>query len=340
MMNVLIGMIAGMLASVSLALGTEALAESKNTGLSATAEQEKDMLFLLVDKSNLRADLKTWPENPERSELLASFRIAIGKEEGDKQVEGDNKTPEGIYFAQEIIDGNTLPAKYGPFAIPIDFPNPLDRSWGKTGYGIWLHGVERDARVEEAKVTEGCVAFYNADIDSLTKWLKPQHSVIIISKEQSVVNKSEDLAIVNAATQSWLKAWQIRDLDAYIAAYAPSFRYRNMGLDRFKSYKQRVFNSYKNMNVNMSQIRVFTHDRYAISIMNQDFNGDDRYVSKGRKVLYWTRQDNGSWRISHEAFGSSRFEMQPFSRDFIAKLARESPSSRLFSNETKDASNL
>lgn len=339
-MNVLIGMIAGMLASMSMASGSEGLATPTKTQVTTSTEQEKDMLFLLVDKASLRADLRTWPNDPKRSELLASFRIAIGKEEGDKQVEGDNKTPEGIYFAQEIIDGKTLPAKYGPFAIPIDFPNPLDRSWGKTGYGIWLHGVERDARVEEAKVTEGCVAFYNADIDSLTRWLKPQHSVVIISKEQAVVNKSEDLTKVNAATQNWINAWQARDLDAYIASYAPDFRFRRMGLDGFKSYKQKVFNSYKNMSVEMTQIRVFTHDRYAISIMNQDFNGDNRYVSKGRKVLYWTRQADDSWRISHEAFGSSRFEMQPFSRDFIAKIARESPSSKLFSNDAKDASNL
>jgi hypothetical protein len=46
----------------------------------------------------------------------------------------------------------------------------------------------------------------------------------------------------------------------------------------------------------------------------------------------------GEYRMKRSAH--LRFEMQPFSRDFIAKLARESPSSKLFSNETKDASNL
>ena len=37
------------------------------------------------------------------------FKIAIGKEKGDKQFEDDNKTPEGIYFVNRIIDGKSLP---------------------------------------------------------------------------------------------------------------------------------------------------------------------------------------------------------------------------------------
>ena len=47
------------------------------------------------------------------------------------------------------------------------FPNDYDKDLGKTGYGIWLHGVEDDSRIEKANVTEGCVAFYNADIKLL-----------------------------------------------------------------------------------------------------------------------------------------------------------------------------
>lgn len=309
-----------------------------STEKKAAAEQvERNVLFLLVDKSNLRADLMTWPENYEQSERLASFRIAIGKEEGDKQVEGDNRTPEGIYFAQTIIDGDTLPAKYGPYAIPINFPNEHDRFIGKTGYGIWLHGVEKDARVEEAKVTEGCVAFYNADIDSLTKWLKPRHSIIVIAKNADQVNKPQDVEQVQNMTKEWVSAWKIRDTKKYISFYAKEFRSRGMSLKQYADYKQRVFASYNQMQINMEQMRVFTHDKYALAIMNQDFNGDNRYISQGRKILYWVKDDAGQWKILHEVFGRSLFEMQSFSRDFIAKLSSESPSSKQFPAATESA---
>ena len=59
------------------------------------------------------------------------FKIAIGKEKGDKQFEGDNKTPEGIYFVNRIIDGKSLPEKYGPLALPINFPNAYDKDQRK-----------------------------------------------------------------------------------------------------------------------------------------------------------------------------------------------------------------
>lgn len=301
---------------------------------------ETDMLFLLVDKTELRADLKTWPSDSKKSEVLISFRIAIGKEQGDKLVEGDNKTPEGIYFAQELIDGRTLPAKYGPYAIPINFPNPIDRSRRKTGYGIWLHGVEKDARIEEANVTEGCVAFYNADIISLSSWLKPQQSVIVITQSADEANKEEDVAAVQSRTQQWYDAWQTRELEKYISFYHGRFRFRGMGLKNFEQYKKRVFAQYENMQVDISNIRVFTHRDYAISVFNQDFNGDDRYVSKGRKVLYWERDDDGEWRISQEVFENGRLEFQSYSRELIARLSQESPSAKQFTNENIKSSSL
>lgn len=312
-------------------------ADDQKAAAPSTEDVEKNALFLLVDKSSLRADLMTWPANYQQSERLASYRIAIGKEEGDKQVEGDNRTPEGIYFAQTIIDGNKLPAKYGPYAIPINFPNEHDRFIGKTGYGIWLHGVEKDARVEEAKVTEGCVAFYNADIDSLTKWLKPRQSIIVIAKDATQVNKPADVEKVQELTSDWIKAWQSRNTDEYVYHYSKAFRSRGMNLKQYADYKRRVFSSYRKMLVQMNQMRVFTHEKYALAIMNQNFNGDDRYVSEGRKVLYWVKDEEGNWKILHEVFGRSLFEMQSFSRDFIAKLSRESPSSHQFQDVTESA---
>ncbi|WP_234996066.1 L,D-transpeptidase family protein [Pseudobacteriovorax antillogorgiicola] len=297
---------------------------------------EKDIIFLHVDKQSLQAELRTWPESYESSEHLMTLKIAIGKAEGDKQVEGDNKTPEGIYFAQDLIDGRTLPAKYGPFAIPINFPNTFDRHLGKTGYGIWLHGVEKDARIEEAKVTEGCVAFYNADIEALAKWLKPQQTVILISDGRDEVNRPSDIQQVTSLTKGWQKNWAERNLDQYISHYRSNFRFRGNGLQGYREYKGRVFDSYHQMVVNFSNLRVFTHESYALSIMNQDFNGDDRYVSQGRKILYWTKDDSG-WKISHEIFENRRFQRQSYSRELFAKLYENSPSAKAFSKKIEES---
>jgi len=302
-------------------------------------DKNNELVFLLVDKTRLKADLLTWPEERKDSEKLVSFRIAIGKETGDKQKSGDNKTPEGIYFAKSILNGRHLPAKYGPVAIPIDFPNPLDRFLGKTGYGIWLHGVEQDSRIEAANVTEGCVAFYNADIRSLSQWLMPAESIIVIAKDATQVNRPEDVDEVKKLVGDWTSAWNDRDVDRYISYFIPNFRSfdKKMNLKNYRKYKQRVFASYENMSVKMQDVRVFTHDRYAVAIMNQDFTGDERYRAFGRKVLYWQRLDEGGWKLFHEEFDERPMRFTNLSREKIANIIRTSPSTKFLqdSRESK-----
>jgi murein L,D-transpeptidase YafK len=311
----------------------------------ATATQpptpdQQEMVFLIVDKSNLRADLRTWPADWTKSEILMSFRIAIGKEEGDKQTEGDNRTPEGIYFTQSIIDGSTLPAKYGPKAIPINFPNPFDQMLGKTGYGIWLHGVEKDQRVEEAKVTEGCVAFYNADILSLTKWLRPQQTVVVIARNGASVNTEVDMKKITQLTNDWLDAWRNKDIERYISFYREGFSAKGYDLGGYKKYKANLFEHYDKMELTIDSLRVFVHEKYAMAIMNQDFNGDDRFISKGRKVLYWRKSPDGEWKISNEIFESKKLEFTSYSHEDFAQIFKNSPSYRAFNKESSAASNL
>lgn len=304
------------------------------------ASVTKDMVILEVDKSALKAELRTWPEDADKSSLLMTFRIAIGKEEGDKQIEGDNKTPEGIYFSESLIDGSTLPAKYGPKAIPINFPNPHDQMLRKTGYGIWLHGVEADQRVEQAKVTEGCVAFYNADILTLARWVKPYQVPIVIAKDTNKVNQAADLQAVRERTQAWLAAWENRDVEAYGSFYGDDFRFNRMNAESYRAHKARIFKSYKNMTIKSDGMRILTHPKYAMAIMNQDFNGDGRYTSSGRKVLYWTKGQDGEWRIAREVFEKRRIELLSFTAAEIAKLSENSPSAKYEKSSQTAAPNL
>jgi murein L,D-transpeptidase YafK len=269
--------------------------------------------LLSIDKKTNQAELKTWPENFADSRVLKSFKIAFGKAEGDKQREGDNKTPEGIYFPQKHIPGSKLlKTKYGPRAIPIDFPNSMDRLAGKTGYGIWLHGAGNDERIAKSNVTQGCVAFYNKDISKLSSWLEPYQALVVISKDSSLVNKPSDLNAVRARTEGWVDSWKQKSMDQYISFYSDQFKLQGRRKASYKKYKSRVFASYKNMKVDIFDLRVVTHPKYAVSIMNQDFNGDNRYISNGRKILFWNKNTNGQWVIVRELFQSRRLARPVF----------------------------
>jgi murein L,D-transpeptidase YafK len=296
-----------------------------------------EMIFLSVDKTKLKAELRTLPEKSEQSQVLRTFRIATGKVEGDKEKMGDNKTPEGIYFTLNSITEKLPAEKYGPLAIPLNFPNPIDQLQGKTGYGIWLHGAGKDERIEEAKVTEGCVAFYNAEITGLKKWLNPQQGLVVISTDSSTVNNPADVADVKLAATRWIQSWAERDIDSYMSYYADNFE--NAGKDKaaYKTYKKSVFSAYKSMIVSMTGLRAVTHPKYALTVMNQDFNGDNRFRSDGRKILYWQKSPSGAWTIVRELFDSQRLRTVEFSAEDIV-TSREGQTGSSASTAASNAS--
>lgn len=294
--------------------------EGRAVGVEAIHDVMKEMIVLSVGKNQLRAELKTLPENGAEPKPLRSFRIAIGKADGDKEREGDNKTPEGIYFTVGKIEGKQLtPEKYGPLAFPLNFPNPMDQIQGKTGYGIWLHGVGH-RNIEDANVTEGCVAFPNDEITSLVSWLKPSHGVVVIAKDLSEVNRPIDVGDLYKASQDWVGAWSARDLDKYISFYAEDFENNGKKRKAYRAYKQSVFKGYKEMVVRMTNVRIVTHPKYALVMMNQDFQGDKRFTSGGRKMLYWRRDDTGQWKIVRELFDNFLMNPVQFSNDDVAGL--------------------
>ena len=84
-------------------------------------------------------------------------------------------------------------------------------------------------------------------------------------------------------------------------------------LKGYGDYKRRVFASYKTMDVKFDNLRVISHPKYAVAVFNQDFRGDNRFSSVGRKILYWERQaDSKKWMIKREVFENRRFELVTF----------------------------
>ena len=271
---------------------------------------ESEAIYLSVDKKTLTADLKTLPEDFSQSKSLRQFKIAIGKKEGDKEKSGDYKTPEGIYFVQSPIQEGTIPKiKYGPGAIPLNFPNPFDHYQGKSGHGIWLHGAGQNRRIEEANITEGCVAFHNEEVFHLMNWLQPFQGLVLIAADASLTNRAEEVAEVRKSTLGWINAWTDRNLTDYISFYSDDFSYEGKNKRNYENYKDSVFHLYKNINLKIGHLRVLVHSKYALTIMDQDFRGDERYVSDGRKILYWTRNEKlKKWEIIRENFESRRFQ--------------------------------
>jgi len=108
-------------------------------------------------------------------EIFRTFRIALGiSPVGDKQKEGDFKTPEGRY----LLDARNPDSDYF-LSIHISYPSASDRREAAAmgvdpGSAIMIHGQPNEPTRSEAYYrtqdwTNGCIAVSNSDMIDI--WL-------------------------------------------------------------------------------------------------------------------------------------------------------------------------
>lgn len=108
--------------------------------------------------------------------ITRQFDCIHGRREGDKQKEGDLRTPEGVYFITHKITQKLDFMEYGPHAFNLNYPNPVDRLRKKTGSGIWLHSKGQPIA---GLTTRGCMAIEQDEITDLVPILVPGTPVVI-----------------------------------------------------------------------------------------------------------------------------------------------------------------
>lgn len=140
-----------------------------------TIEDIHNAKILLISKQDMKLRLIDYKGN----ELFVSD-IACGSNYGNKQKEGDLKTPEGIFSIADIQNSQSwshdfhdgkgkIDGAYGPFFVRLNVP----------GYkGIGIHGTH-DSLSIGTRVTEGCVRLKNEDIVKLVPMLNVPMTVVI-----------------------------------------------------------------------------------------------------------------------------------------------------------------
>lgn len=132
---------------------------------------------VLVDKSERKLYLM------QNGEPFRTFDIALGLAPvGDKEEEGDNRTPEGTYR----LDLRNPNSDYF-LSIRISYPNAEDRAAAREngidpGGQIMIHGQPNDptyslAYYRRADWTNGCIAVSNSDMIDI--WLMTPDGVPI-----------------------------------------------------------------------------------------------------------------------------------------------------------------
>src|SRR3989338_5743044 len=101
---------------------------------------------ILVDKATNNLQLAEYAAD--KYKILKTFHTTVGRVKGDKEDEGDLKTPEGIYRFTARLTPPTLKPKFGVMAFYMDFPNSFDRLAGRTGSHIMLHATNEPDRLK------------------------------------------------------------------------------------------------------------------------------------------------------------------------------------------------
>lgn len=112
--------------------------------------------------------------------LIDEFYTSIGALGFDKSSEGDKKTPLGVYQIRYEIREPRKDGFLGDMAMTLDYPNAYDRLKGRTGSGIWIHGVPASLHVRPPKASDGCFAVANSDLKKLRRYVRYQESQIVV----------------------------------------------------------------------------------------------------------------------------------------------------------------
>ena len=257
---------------------------------------------LVVDTS--RSRLFVYANDRGRPRYVTDFYISLGKNGVEKQREGDQKTPIGVYTV--IASRDKLPDLYGAVAFPISYPNDWDRMNGRGGHGIWLHGTPSDTYSRAPWATDGCVVLTNDDLAALARYVDVSRTPVVIGQSvewRDPISWDKQREGFMAAFQQWKSDWESLDAARYFSHYSPSFRTEGGGdLAAFEAHKRKVNTGKTWVKVGIGDLSVFAYPGMKDMVMvtfEQDYRSSN-LSNRTSKRQYWIREGN-SWRILHEA---------------------------------------
>nr|VFJ64148.1 MAG: Murein L,D-transpeptidase YafK [Candidatus Kentron sp. DK] len=274
--------------------------------------------FIVVEMG--RSRLYLYENKKGKFWLRGDFYASAGKNGFPKQSEGDQKTPIGVYRIVGNIPADDLPDRYGAAAFPVDYPNAWDKRLGRTGHGIWIHGVASDTYSRPPHSSDGCIAMANEDLLSIKKILAIPGTPVIITEQASWMKP----AAINGRRlafeeqfERWRRDWESRDRTRYARHYSRSFRNRSENRSAWLRQKALVNSGKRYIRIGISDLAILGYpgepDTVEV-VFAQDYRSNN-YNSRSKKRQYWRlektkpgrgraeRKDEnaeGVWRIVYE----------------------------------------
>ena len=255
---------------------------------------------IAVDAS--RSRLYLFENTPTGLKLLADYYISVGKLGTEKSVEGDLRTPLGVYFVTSNLEPKSLKDFYGSGALPINYPNQLDVKRGKTGGGIWLHGSPPAQFSRAPLASDGCVVLANPDLERVIKTVEVRSTPVVIASSLKWVapqTLSPDVKSFDDVLKNWQRAKSRGDLAQLETWYSPDFNSFGKTLTDWKPVLQGELKQLRGRDLQLKDVSYLLWTDSA-DTMVVTFGELVKGAKTGRtKRQYWSRQGS-QWKIFFE----------------------------------------
>lgn len=257
---------------------------------------DKEILLTIVEKDKKFLEVVSYKDG--KTDKVFETKVLVGKS-GDKLVEGDLKTPIGVY---QLTRRFTPSDPYlGPLAFSLSYPNLFDQIAKRNGSGIWIHGFPLNGTREDEIKTKGCVAMENDVLANYDKTIDHKKSLAIIFENEKYKTNAEQIGAIFAELFAWKKAWSENDIDKYLSFYDKDFkRYDGVGLDSFSSSKKSIFAKKEQKRISFSNFSITPYpnskDKSTFRVVFYEDYSAPNYKFNGEKTLY-VRLDKDKMKI-------------------------------------------
>lgn len=261
---------------------------------------------LLVDKKSNTLRVAEYADGAYR--ILKEYHATLGQVKGDKVDEGDLKTPEGIYTFSSRLTPPSLKKKFGVMAFYLNFPNAFDELAGHTGSDIMLHATDEPERLNKNYDSLGCIVVKNEEIREIQPYIRLGLTPILVFPELSreYLDPGKDDRL-KSFFNSWIAAWESKDVDAYIDHYHSDFSAQGKNKAAWKSYKAGLNDRYATISIGPEDVRYYRHPKYSMVTFTQNYRSTLKggkavgHRSRGTKILY-VAEERGSPKIIAETY--------------------------------------
>jgi L,D-transpeptidase YnhG len=255
---------------------------------------------IAVDAS--RSRLYLFENTPTGLQLKDDFYVTLGKAGINKKVEGDQRTPLGIYYVTSRLDPATLKDFYGSGALPINYPNVLDLKRGQTGSGIWLHGTPPNQFVRAPLASDGCVVLANPDFSTIARMVEPRTTPVIIATQLQWVASTE-LRNLGKPFENTLFAWRNAKTSGNLAHvmsfYANDFAHNGKDLNQWLPTLKTEMAKTRGRTIQLKDV-TYLHWKDTQETMVVTFGEVAEGLRAGlTKRQYWVKQGS-QWKIFYE----------------------------------------